>query len=83
MSGQVYIHGYSPEEQDRLRRQAEFMEYTVYQDVNLSQASRLLEVGSGVGAQTEILLRRFPRLKIDCLDLNKDQLETARKSLAL
>ena len=31
----------------------------------------LLEVGSGVGAQTEILLRRFPDLHVTCVDLNE------------
>ena len=34
-------------------------ESTVFHDIDLSGAKRLLEVGSGVGAQTEILLRRF------------------------
>jgi ubiquinone/menaquinone biosynthesis C-methylase UbiE len=78
---QSYIHGYSPEEQDRLRRQAEFMEFLVYQNVDLSEISNLLEVGCGVGAQTQIILRRFPHLKLTCIDLNDEQLAVARDHL--
>jgi ubiquinone/menaquinone biosynthesis C-methylase UbiE len=77
----VYIHGYSVEEQDRLRRQAEFMEYIVYQDVNFSHIEHVLEVGSGVGAQTQILLRRFPKLRMTCVDLNENQIASAKASL--
>ncbi len=78
----TYIHGFSKDEQDRLRRQAEFMEFLVYQDVNLSEISNLLEVGCGVGAQTQILLRRFPHLKVNCIDLNEQQIEVARQALS-
>lgn len=77
----VYIHGYSAEEQDRLRRQAEFMEFLVYRDVNFSQVENVLEVGCGVGAQTQILLRRFPHLNLTCIDINDRQLEVARNFL--
>jgi ubiquinone/menaquinone biosynthesis C-methylase UbiE len=78
----IYIHGYSKEEQDRLRRQAEFMEFSVYRDVNFSQSNNIVEVGCGVGAQTEILLRRFPRLKINCIDINDRQLQSAKSHLS-
>lgn len=77
----AYIHGYSREEQERLRRQAEFMEYLVYRDVNFSLSEKILEVGCGVGAQTQILLRRFPKLSITCIDLNDRQLSAAREGL--
>lgn len=77
-----YIHGFSKEEQDRLRRQAEFMEFLVYQDVNLTEINHLLEVGCGVGAQTQILLRRFPNLKMTCIDINDNQLAVAKATLA-
>lgn len=78
----AYIHGYSPEEQQRLKDQAEFMEFLVYRDVNFSQQEHVLEVGCGVGAQTQILLRRFPRLKMTCIDINDRQLEAAKKNLS-
>ena len=52
-----YLHGFSKDEQERLRKQARFGEYTVYQNVNLSNVKDLLEVGCGVGAQSEFILR--------------------------
>ena len=77
-----YLHGFSSEEQTRLRKQAKFAEHSVYQDINLSKVKNLLEVGCGVGAQSEILLRRFPDLKLTGIDLNIAQLEEAKTYLA-
>jgi ubiquinone/menaquinone biosynthesis C-methylase UbiE len=74
-----YLHGFSQTEQQRLRTQAAFAEYSVFQDINFSGAKKLLEVGCGVGAQTEILLRRFPNLHVTGVDLNERQLEAARE----
>jgi len=59
-----YIHGFSNEEQERLRRQAKYGEHLVFQGINFEDYKHIIEVGSGVGAQTEILLRRYPDLKI-------------------
>jgi len=77
-----YLHGYSPEEQARLVKQARFLEPTVFENVNFSKQQKLLEVGCGVGAQTEILLRRFPHLKIHGIDSSKPQITRARARLA-
>jgi len=77
-----YLHGFSPTEQARLVRQARLAESTVFHDVDYTGVRRLLEVGSGVGAQTEILLRRFPDLHATCVDLSAAQIATARASLA-
>ncbi len=76
-----YLHGYSPLEQDRLRRQAEFAEHTVYRNIDLTEVQNLLEVGCGVGAQTSILLRRYPKIKITGIDLNEEQLASAKQAL--
>lgn len=76
-----YLHGFSPVEQDRLRRQARFAEHTVYQNINFSTHKNILEVGCGVGAQSEILLRRFPNIKLTGIDLSKKQLAAARETL--
>lgn len=76
-----YLHGFSPVEQDRLRRQARFAEHTIYQNVNFSATKKVLEVGCGVGAQSEILLRRFPDLQLTGIDLSDKQLAAARASL--
>lgn len=77
-----YLHGYSPVEQDRLRRQAEFAEHTVYRNVDFTDTQHLLEVGCGVGAQSAILLRRFPKLKLTGIDLNEQQLAAAEDALS-
>jgi SAM-dependent methyltransferase len=76
-----YLHGFSATEQARLIKQARLAESTVFHDIDYSGARHLLEVGSGVGAQTEILLRRFPELQVDCVDLNEAQLDAARANL--
>lgn len=76
-----YLHGFSPIEQERLRRQARFAEHTVYQNVNFSSSKKVLEVGCGVGAQSEILLRRFPDIKLTGIDLSEKQLDAAKASL--
>ena len=77
-----YLHGFSATEQARLQKQARLAESTVFRNIDYPGARRLLEVGSGVGAQTEILLRRFPDLHVTCVDLNDAQLAAARDNLA-
>jgi len=76
-----YLHGFSQTEQARLMKQARLAESTIFHDIDYSGARRLLEIGSGVGAQTEILLRRFPDLHATCVDLNEAQLGAARANL--
>jgi len=82
MSDFPYLHGFSDDEQDRLYRQAQFSEQTIYSTVDFSRQKRLLEIGVGVGAQTEIMLRRFPKLNIVGIDRSSRQLEQAKKLLA-
>ncbi len=82
MSEFPYIHGFSPEEQARLRQQARYAEHIVYQDIDFTDVSRVLEVGCGVGAQSEILLRRFPQIHLTAIDKSPRQLECARDCLA-
>ncbi|MDQ3333632.1 MAG: methyltransferase domain-containing protein [Myxococcota bacterium] len=77
-----YLHGYSETERDRLHRQARFLEPMVHDRLPFRRRRRLLEVGSGVGAQTEILLRHFPEIHITGVEINDDQLAEARRYLA-
>ena len=77
-----YLHGYSREEQDRLLKQARVFEKSIYEHVDLSRQTRLLEIGCGVGAQTQILLERFPGLHVQGIDASAPQLERARSHLA-
>lgn len=76
-----YIHGFSDDEQQRLLKQSLIAEPLIYRDVDFSGQQHILEVGSGVGAQTEILLRRFPRLRVTGIDLNDRQLESGKQRL--
>jgi SAM-dependent methyltransferase len=77
-----YVHGFDPEEQLRLQAQAEILAPMVYKEVDFRNCTHLLEVGSGVGAQTRILLERFPQLRITCVDSSALQLAQARINLA-
>lgn len=81
MSDFPYLHGFSNAEQERLRKQAQFIEHEIYQSLNLSRVKNLLEVGCGVGAQSEILLRRFPNIHLTGIDLSDRQLQAAQQSL--
>jgi ubiquinone/menaquinone biosynthesis C-methylase UbiE len=78
---QAYLHGFSSTEQARLLKQARIAESTIFRNIDYTGAQRLLEVGSGVGAQTEIMLRRFPELHATCVDLSDAQLAAARANL--
>ncbi|MBX2995779.1 MAG: class I SAM-dependent methyltransferase [Bdellovibrionaceae bacterium] len=77
-----YIHGFSKEEQDRLLHQARVHEEIIFSNIDFSGAKKIVEVGSGVGAQTQILLERFPQAHIDCVDASDKQIERARQTLS-
>ena len=76
-----YLHGFSPTEQARLVKQARLAETTIFRNIDYGGVERLLEVGSGVGAQTEILLRRFPDLHVTGVDLSQAQIDAAAHRL--
>ncbi|MBN8555677.1 MAG: methyltransferase domain-containing protein [Deltaproteobacteria bacterium] len=76
-----YLHGFSKLEQDRLYKQAKFFEPWIYQDIKFQKSKNILEVGSGVGAQTEIILKHFPKSKVTCVDFSADQLNRAKHHL--
>lgn len=77
-----YLHGYSAKEQDRLYRQARFLEPMIYEGLPYRRRKKLIEVGSGVGAQTEILLRRFPEMTVTCIEYNEAQIARAGEFLS-
>mgnify|MGYP002780974277 CR=1 FL=1 len=77
-----YLHGFTQGEQRRLYHQARFMEHRVHDRLPFQRTRRLLEVGCGVGAQTEILLRYFPELHVTGLDAAEPNLEQARAFLS-
>lgn len=77
----VYLHGYSKEEQDRLYYQARLLEKDVFRGIDFSKSKKIIEIGCGVGAQTEILLERFPHLEILGVDLSQAQINVAEHRL--
>jgi SAM-dependent methyltransferase len=79
---QGYVHGFTPEEQERLYHQARFVEHRVHGDLPLWRSRKLLEVGCGVAGQTEILLRRFPELHVTGIDASQTNLDRAAQYLA-
>lgn len=76
-----YLHGFSHRERERLRRQARVLEPMVHDHLPFHRRRRCLEIGSGVGAQTEILLRHFPDLHVTCVERSATQIAEARKFL--
>lgn len=79
---QDYLHGFSQKEQDRLVEQARFLGPSIFEAIDFSQCQHILEVGCGVGAQTEILLERFPGLTVHGVDASEAQIKTAKKRLS-
>lgn len=79
---QGYVHGFTRDEQERLYRQARFLEARVHEGLPLWRAKNLIEVGCGVGAQTDILLRRHPELRVTGLDASPTNLERAKRHIA-
>ncbi|MEL6905457.1 MAG: methyltransferase domain-containing protein [Planctomycetota bacterium] len=80
--GVGYLHGFSPVEEERLRGQARIVEHRIHGTLPFQRARRLLEVGGGVGAQTEILLRHFPDLHVTIVEANEHNLGAARRYLS-
>ncbi|WP_228779906.1 class I SAM-dependent methyltransferase [Aquiflexum lacus] len=81
-SSPKYIHGYLEQEQERLREQALVIERPIYDYIDFSEVKELLEIGCGVGAQTEILLRRFPHLQITGVEYESRQIKKAIENMS-
>ena len=76
-----YLHGFIPEEQQRLINQAGLLTPLIYPKIDFSGCKRILEIGCGVGAQTAKLLELFPETHITCVDHSEIQLDKARENL--
>lgn len=76
-----YLHGFIPEEQQRLIDQAGFLVPLIYPRIDFEGCKKILEIGCGVGAQTAKLLELFPEAHITCVDNSAIQLEKAKENL--
>lgn len=63
-----YLHGYSDKEAARLRHQAAHLARWLFRDRPLRDCKRILEVGSGVGGQTALLLDAYPEAHITAVE---------------
>jgi len=81
VANKKYIHGFTKKERQRLLDQGELLASLVYPGVELGKCRSILEVGSGVGAQTLQLLKRFPKAHVTCIEHSEEQLKTARLKL--
>ncbi|MDI6644744.1 MAG: class I SAM-dependent methyltransferase [Methanobacteriaceae archaeon] len=73
-----YVHGYSEEEANRLRYQANTLASIMHDDIKYPDGSRVLEAGCGVGAQTLMLAKNSPNAEIISIDISEDSLNQAR-----
>ncbi|MHA7130582.1 methyltransferase [Algoriphagus namhaensis] len=77
-----YLHGFIPEEQQRLIDQAGLLTPLIYPRIDFSGCKQILEIGCGVGAQTAKLLELFPEAHLTCVDYSSSQLDKARENLS-
>lgn len=78
---QRYIHGYSQREAQRLIDQATSVEEFLHYDSIWGEGSRILEIGCGVGAQTQIIAQRNPNTEITSIDISEKSLAIAKASI--
>jgi len=76
-----YVHGYSNEETNRLRDQANTLANLMHDDTKYPAGSKVLEEGCGVGAQTVMLAKNSPEAHITSIDISEDSIKQARSSV--
>lgn len=81
MSG-IYVHGYRPEENERLRDQAGTLVDQLHGDTGYPAGSQVLEAGCGVGAQTITLATRSPQAHFTSIDVSPDSVAEAQRRVA-
>src|SRR5437899_5707216 len=78
---EIYVHGYHPRENERLRDQAGTLVDLLHSDTAYPAGSTVLEVGCGVGAQTVTLARRSPDARLTSIDVSAASLAEARQKI--
>lgn len=77
-----YVHGYDAREARRLRDQAASLVELLHHDTTYPPASRVLEAGCGVGAQTVTLATGSPEAHFTSIDVSAASLALARQAVA-
>ncbi|NYT01760.1 MAG: class I SAM-dependent methyltransferase [Methanosarcinales archaeon] len=77
----AYVHGYSDRESERLQDQASTLADLLHHDTCYPPESLVLEAGCGIGAQTAILARSSPGARLVSMDISRQSLLSARRSL--
>ncbi len=77
MSDAVYIHGTTPEEQDRLARLNELTNEPFLRFLDLPPAGAILDVGCGLGILTRQVAQRGPNCEVWGVERSPDQLARA------
>lgn len=73
-----YVHGYSDEEANRLKDQANTLANLMHDDTKYPAGSLVLEAGCGVGAQTIMLAKNSPDAHIKSIDISQDSIRQAK-----
>lgn len=76
-----YVHGYDTAEHIRLHDQAGTLAELLHSDTRYPAGCKVLEAGSGVGAQTISIARNSPGAEICCVDISQESLNKAEKRL--
>jgi SAM-dependent methyltransferase len=77
----TYVHGYEPQESLRLQDQAATLVELLHRDTFYPPGDLVLEAGCGVGAQTITLARNSPGARITSIDVSKESLAEAQRSV--
>ena len=77
-----YVHGYSAAEAQRLQDQAQSVADFIHWDSYWPAGETVLEVGCGVGAQTEIITQQNPDTQFVSIDISESSLDMARQRIA-
>jgi ubiquinone/menaquinone biosynthesis C-methylase UbiE len=74
-----YVHGYSEEEANRLKDQANALVNLLHEDTKYPAGSKVLEAGCGVGAQTVMLAKNSPNAQITSIDISEESIKHAKE----
>ncbi|MEO0760074.1 MAG: methyltransferase domain-containing protein [Cyanobacteria bacterium J06648_16] len=78
-STKKYVHGYRPQENQRLQDQASTLAELLHNDTLYPAGSRVLEAGCGVGSQTIRLVQNSPLASITAIDISESSLIEAQR----